>query len=144
MTNLRSSFGPTERVTAAIRAAMQDPDAAVPVRAAATLAEALSPAGLPKEARAQALKDVADFFRRYGDGGKRPDVDWGWREVGNALLLFGDDGRAILEKMMAEKTNRRLAELAWRVLYLRQGDRFFRVTEKKDTEAHARRPLHAP
>lgn len=139
MTNLRSSFGPTARVTGAIRTAMKDPDAAVQVRAAATLAEALSGAGLPKEARA--LKDVADFFGRYGDGCKRPDADWGWREVGNALLLFGGDGRAVLEKMMAEKTNRRLAELAWRVLYLQQGDRFFRLTEKEDREAHARHPF---
>jgi hypothetical protein len=33
-----------------------------------------------------------------------------------------------------------LAELAWRVLYLRQGDKFYPVTEEQDRAAHALRP----
>lgn len=141
MTNLRSSFGATPRVIAAILAAMQDADTAVQVRAVTTLAEAMSPKGLPRAERDKAIGHITDFFRLYGDG-KRPDADWGWREVGNALLLFGNDGRAVLENLMAAEPNRspRLADLAWRVLYLRQGDRFYPITEKEDRQAHAKRP----
>lgn len=139
MTNLRSSFGASERVLSALRAAMKDRDASVQVRAVATLAEALSAKDVPKQTRDQGLNEVADFFRIYA-GGKRPDADWGWREVGNALLHFGADGRAILETMIADKSNQRLADLAWRILYIRQGDRFFPSTEAADRRAHAQRP----
>jgi hypothetical protein len=99
----------------------------------------MSSKGLPKEDRAGAMRDVAEFFRLYGDG-KRRDADWGWREVGNALLLFGDEGKAVLERFMADRSSPRLADLAWRVLHLRQGDRFYPLTEKADRQAHAKRP----
>ena len=44
--------------------------------------------------------------------------------------------------MMSQKNDRVLAELAWRVLWLREikSDRTHQITESDDAEAHAHRP----
>jgi hypothetical protein len=143
LANLRSSFGATARVQAAAREAMGDRDAAVGARAAVMLAAMSAGPGSPPADRGRALRDVTTFFRGYGQGCRRPDASWGWRVVGNALLQFGDDGRQALLGIMQEKDDGRLADLAWRVLYLKQGDRFYPLTLEEDRAAHARR-LPAP
>ena len=86
--------------------------------------------------------------RRRADGlpedhhrGPRADADWGWRVIGNPLLLFGSEGEDALNGMMAQRNDRRLADLAWRVLYPRQQAMSFTpVTEQEDAQAHAHRP----
>ena len=138
--NLRSSFGPVPEVTRAAQEAMaRDPDHAVQARAAVALATmyARVEAGAPRQ---QALAAVVSFLRQYGDGCRRGDRDWGWRAVGNAVLLFGDEGEAELQKLMREGTDRTLSDRAWRVLHLRQGDRFFSVTREQDAAAHKLHP----
>src|SRR5205807_1602681 len=122
LANLRSSFGATARVQTATREAMRDRDAAVAARAAVMLAALGAAPGTPAADRAQILRDVTAFFRGYGTGGNRSDASWGWRVVGNGVLLFGEDGRKVLLGIMKEKGDRQLADLAWRVLYLKQGN----------------------
>jgi hypothetical protein len=45
---------------------------------------------------------------------------------------------------MKEKDDRQLADLAWRVLYLKQGDQFYPITLEEDRAAHAQRPDARP
>ena len=139
--NLKSSFGATADVRKLLHERMSaDRDAAVQSRAAVALAQAHS--RLPPEdpQRREALDWLEEFLRGYGDGSQRADRDWGWRPLGNALLEFGPAGRERLERLLADPSNRTLSDLAWRVLYLRQGDQFFPVTEDEDRAAHARHP----
>jgi HEAT repeat protein len=139
--NLKSSFGATADVRELLHERMSaDRDAAVQSRAAVALAQAH--ARLPPEdpQRREALDWLEEFLRGYGDGSQRADRDWGWRPLGNALLEFGPAGRERLERLLANPSNRTLSDLAWRVLYLRQGDQFFPVTEDEDRAAHARHP----
>lgn len=124
----------------ALRAAESDADDAVAVRALAAVARLAQHPSASAELRAPTLAETADFFRRYGDGCRRSDKDWGWRVAGAALLGFGADGRQALNVLMAENANRRLADLAWRVLYLEQGDKFHPTTEAEDRAAHAKHP----
>lgn len=139
LVNLRSSFGATPRVVSAIREAMKDKDQSVQVRAAVVLAAMY--AGSPAKERADVLRELITFFRQYGDGCQRVDEAWGWREIGAALLTFGADGRKEVVALLKEKKDRRLAELAWRILYLPQGDKFHRLTEAEDREAHSHHPF---
>jgi len=88
----------------------------------------------------QSLDWLEEFLRGYGDGTARADRDWGWRPLGNALLEYGPAGRERLERLLADPSNRTLSDLAWRILFLRQGDQFFPVTEAEDRAAHARHP----
>ncbi|MBT4817413.1 MAG: HEAT repeat domain-containing protein [Lentisphaerae bacterium] len=95
------------------------------------------------ELRPRMLQAAVGLFRKMGDGCKRADRDWGYRSAGNALLAFGDDGEAALRDFMDQSADKRLAELAWRVLYFREkaGDNKFNIiTEKENEEAFKARP----
>jgi hypothetical protein len=140
MINLRSSFGPTKEVADVLREAMSsDPDHAVQARAAVALAIAFAHAKSP-EVRGSVLTEIVTFFGQYGDGCKRTDRQWGWRAVGNAILLFEKDGTAVFEALMRQTDNRALSDRAWRILHLRQGDQFFPITEEQDAAAHRLHP----
>ena len=140
MVNLRSSFGAVLLVTSVLKKVMtDDEDHAVQTRAAVALATAHARTN-PGPTRKQALDDVVGFFRQFGDGCQRTDREWGWRVVGNELLRFEDSGKAALEKMMAETDNRALSDRAWRILHLRQGEGFIRITEEQDAAAHKLHP----
>ena len=138
--NLASSFGPVPRVLAEVREAMRDQDEFLQVRAAATLISLLRLLE-PSETRTQALAEVLAFFRQYGDDCTRSDADWGWRVVGNGLLTLGDEGKKLLTDILTDKSDRRLAEIAWYVVYLPQGDQLFKITEEQDQEAHRHFPF---
>ena len=140
MVNLRSSFGAVPQVVEVCRQTMNnDPDHAVQARAAAALAHLFAKAE-PGPKRVEALNDLVTFFRQYGDSCGRVDGNWGWRTVGNAILLFGKSGKLALESIMKEPSDRRLADRAWRILHLRQGDQFFPISEEQDIAAHALHP----
>lgn len=86
---------------------------------------------------------MIEFFRKYGDGCTRPDADWGWRRVGDAILTFGPEGKQELLAMMQQKKDVRLAELSWRIIYLplRKTMGEFEISEEQDKEAHRLYPL---
>jgi hypothetical protein len=104
----------------------------------------LSAIGTPKrEAQDKALNELLVFFKKYGDGCTRSDADWGWRSVGNAILCYGNNGRAELQKIIDADQDKRLAELAWRVVYIEQHVMSYtRCTPEQDAVAHQHRPAH--
>lgn len=140
LVNLRSSFGPTAAVLAATHDAMTDEDDAVQVRALAALVQMLSSKETDARVRGRALAEATAFFRRYGERCQRSDIDWGWRVAGEALRSFGPDGDKVLHAIMTDKADSRLAELAWRVVYIPQNDSYHPGSEAEDRAAHARHP----
>lgn len=84
---------------------------------------------------------LKSLFTKLGDGCRRVDADWGYRPVGNALLKLGPEGQKILEAFLAQRTNRRLAFLAWKTLWVRQeAGTFSEVSEKENAEAFRQLP----
>ena len=139
--NLTSSFGAVTSVAQTIRTVMQkDPAHAVQVRAATLFAAMHARLPAKDAGRNTALAEAVGFFRQYGDGCERTDRAWGWRLLGNSLLQFGQDGEAALKALLADGTNRELSDRAWRILYLKQGDHFFPVTEAEDAAVHKLHP----
>jgi hypothetical protein len=116
-----------------------DADAVVQVRACRALAIIVRQ-DADRPLRESALRVLAAFFRQYGEDCRRPDKDWGWRDVGNSLRSFGEPGIHVLEEIMQEKANKSLADLAWRVLYLKQEDQFNHITEEQELKDHLKHP----
>ncbi|NOY81863.1 MAG: family 10 glycosylhydrolase [Kiritimatiellaeota bacterium] len=74
----------------------------------------------------------------------RPDSDWTFRPVGAALLGLGPRGREALERFMDQRADRRLADFAWRTLYVRQtGWKYSLCSEKEALDGYARHPILA-
>ena len=141
LVNLRSSFGATATVTKIMRQVMQsDASHAVQVRAATAFAFMHSRLPVDAPERTAALQEAIDYFKQYGDGCERTDRDWGWRLLGNTLLEFGPAGDAALRVVMAETQDRQASDRAWKILYLKQGDRFFPITPEEDAAAHEQHP----
>lgn len=138
MLNLGSS---PQTLEAARDRLLNDADEVVQVRASTTLAGLLRGVEVGHPTRTRAVQEVADLFRQYGSACRRQDRDWGWREVGNALRGLSGDGDKSLERIMSESEDRKLADLAWRVVFLRQEDQFCFVTEEADRAAHAQHPF---
>jgi HEAT repeat protein len=140
------AFGKDPKAVAAMLGALNDPSVVVQDRAATSLAIALvegstikpryglesavhilkTPTG-PLEnfsltaTQKSALAALVRKFKEFGDGSKRSDLEWGFRPVGNAMLAFGAEGGRQLQAMIDQKKDKQLAELAWQVLYIRQG-----------------------
>jgi len=132
---------PAPQVISAVTDAIKnDKDEVVQDRACMALASLTRSAGGIKEMQDQAITDLVAFFRQFGTGCQRKDKDWGWRESGNALRLLGEPGEAALVQLMADK-DQQLADLAWRVLHLRQEDRFLLISEEEDRVAHSKHPF---
>ena len=94
--------------------------------------------------RSKMLAALEARFQQYARPQPPADADWGYRPVGNALLDFGDEGGAVLKKLRDQRENPALAELAWRVLDLRQAKNTFSEADpQSDDAAHARRPTAA-
>jgi hypothetical protein len=126
---------------AIIDAMRNDKDEVVQDRACMTLAGLTRSAGAPKEILERSVGELTRFFRSFGEGCQRNDKSWGWRECGNALRALGKPGEAALVGIMGDSKDRQLADLAWRVLYLKQEDKFCFVTEEEDRLAHERHPF---
>jgi hypothetical protein len=88
------------------------------------------------------IEALQTLYGRLGDGCARADADWGYRPVGNALLKFGADGERVLQEFMDQRKDRRLAEQAWKSLYVRlDNGAFIETCEKENDEAFKRRPV---
>ncbi|MDZ4289023.1 MAG: hypothetical protein U0984_13735 [Prosthecobacter sp.] len=121
-------------------------DAVLANRAAASLAEMArrnEPALKPH--RADALAKLTLRHGLYTSGYTGIDSDWGYRTVGNALLDFGPEGRAVMEKALANKTDLHQARLAFRVLRLPQRpNSFSEVTQAENDAVFAHLPAAPP
>lgn len=68
------------------------------------------------------VKKLDGMFAQYGEGSTRPDAEWGWRTIGEALDRFGPAGREVLERYLQQDDDKVLADRAWNVIYVRQDD----------------------
>jgi len=92
--------------------------------------------------RPKMIEALKNLYAKLGDGCARADADWGYRPVGNALLKFGADGEHVLQEFMDQRKDRRLAEQAWKSLYIRHENGVFsEVSEKENDEAFKKRPV---
>jgi hypothetical protein len=91
--------------------------------------------------RGRIVAGLRELYMKFGEGCRRADRDWGYRPVGNALLKLGADGEKILQTLIDQSNDRRLALLAWKSLYIRLDTGGFReVTEKENDEAFRHLP----
>ena len=92
--------------------------------------------------RPKILEALKALYSKLGDKSVgRVDAEWGYRPVGNALLAFGPEGEAVLHAFMTQSDDVKLAEIAWKSLYIRQFfNSFSEVTEKENAEAMRMRP----
>ncbi|MCD6360294.1 MAG: HEAT repeat domain-containing protein, partial [Armatimonadetes bacterium] len=74
---------------------------------------------LEGDERRSCVDALAAMFREYGDGCERADAAYGWRVVGNALLLT-PEGREALEQMRQRRDDKWLAWAAYQVVYVPQ------------------------
>lgn len=117
-------------------------DAVVSDRAAVSLGEIAA----RKEVELAALQPrivecLKVLYAKLGDGCQRADAEWGYRPVGNALLACGAEGEGVLKEFMAQTKDRRLADSAWRTVYIRQRPgTFSEISEKENDEAYKMRP----
>jgi HEAT repeat protein len=137
------NFRRQPKAVEALIAATRHGDLVVQDRAAVALGRLMflrDPEAVPM--KPQVLETLAALFKKFGDGCARPDAEWGFRPVGNALLALGPEGEAALNTFMSQTADKRLADLAWRVLWLRQKPgELCPVTEQEDKEAFAKRPI---
>jgi HEAT repeat protein len=125
-----------------IEATKQD-NVVVSNRAATSLAQiALRRDKEVQSLRPKMIEALRNLYAKLGDGCARADADWGYRPVGNALLKFGADGERVLQEFMDQRKDRRLAEQAWKSLYIRHENGVFsEVSEKENDEAFKKRPV---
>jgi hypothetical protein len=119
-------------------------DEMVRVQAAESLSLMLTEIGFTAKVREGALEKLKNIFSSYSVTAVRPEIDEsGWRRVGDAILAFGDEGERVMRRMYEQKADYRLAELAWRILYLplRRERKPFTMTEVDDRRAHEKRPV---
>lgn len=132
----------------ALIAATRHQDVAVADRATTSLAAMISRGDEAAAAlRSEVLAAGRALFAAFGDGCARADADWGYRPAGELLLALGEEGEAVLREFMNQSADRRLAELAWRVLYFREkaGPNEFRIiSEQESDRAFQLRPAWLP
>ncbi|MBN2456623.1 MAG: HEAT repeat domain-containing protein [Sedimentisphaerales bacterium] len=124
--------------------ATEHKDVATADRAAVSLGETVKRGGDKIESlKPRILTTLKGLFAQMGDGCSRTDAEWGYRSVGNALLDFGNEGKKVLRQFMSQSKDKRLAELAWRVLYFREKagqNKFNIISEKENDQAFKARP----
>lgn len=133
-----------EAVSALIQATTHI-DLVVQNRAAVSLGEMI----LRKDKAALLNKDrilntLTSLFQKSVDGTLRSDKEWGYRSVGNGLLDCGEEGVKILESFTNQRKDRRLAELAWRVLSYREKagpNKFNLISDKENDVLFAKKPV---
>lgn len=119
-------------------------DPAVENRAAVSLGEmVLRKDQAALDQQAEILNALKALFAKSGDGTSRSDKEWGYRSVGNALMDCGVPGIKILEELEAQRKDKRLAELAWRVLSYKEksgSNSFNLISEKENVALFDKRP----
>ncbi len=86
--------------------------------------------------RPRIVAALQQLYTQFGGGCTRADADWGYHPVGNALLKLDKDGEAVLEGFREQTKDRRLADLVWRSLWIRQDNgTFSEVTEAENEVA---------
>jgi HEAT repeat protein len=85
----------------------------------------------------QTLNDLLNRFNRFGDLCTRSDFDWGWRNIGNAIVSFGSSGSDALRQLINQKDDMTLADAAWRAVYMPQNvSNYVPISEEEDALVH--------
>ena len=91
-----------------------------------------------------AVAALTKCFGQFAQAGQRPDADWSFRPVGNSLLALGPRGREALQGFMDQRSDKRLADFAWRILHVPQtGWRYVRCTEAEAAKGYRLHPVLA-
>ncbi|HUS80791.1 MAG TPA: HEAT repeat domain-containing protein [Armatimonadota bacterium] len=135
---LTMSEADQRRLVAALLPIVQgEPDSTVQLHAAEALGH-MAPL-MTDDERQQAFDALVALLSQFGDGCAREDAAFGWRPVGNALLLFGDQGAGALEAMRTQTGDRWLAWIAYQVVGVPQRTRQMQlVSEAEAVAAHDR------
>jgi len=72
---------------------------------------------LSAEQKTKTVLNLQYLFSKYGDKCTREDAAFGWRAVGNAMLEYGEPGKAALDAMRVQKQDKWLAWVAYEVMY---------------------------
>jgi hypothetical protein len=138
MYQLTENFGITETYDV-LKTNIESANPIIQVRAAESLGY-YTEAKLSEVYQERVLNLLLILLKQYTAGNNRVDRKWGWQIVGNSLLALGIRGESSLEKLMCETTDQGLADIAWRVLYIRQyRNKYVTVTEEQDEIAHRKR-----
>ncbi len=128
----------TEAADALIKA-LDDPHPGVRSRAASALVTCLRGAAPEMAQRRDVAREkLVSIFALFGadsnapDAGRAPDADWSYRPIGNALLAMGPKGKEALENFLRQKTDMRLADFAWHVLYVPQNGYIYSLVSEAD------------
>jgi HEAT repeat protein len=87
------------------------------------------------------LAALKQRYQSFGDSYRGSDRDWAFKSTGAALLNLGPNGQKVLRTFLNQQKDRRLADLAWRSLYLPQ-DGALRYHLATAAEAEAAYRLH--
>jgi HEAT repeat protein len=120
---------------------LDDPEPTVRSCAAIKLSETASAnsAGL-SSFQVKVFKKLKKLFLTYADK-NLSDADWGWRPVGMALQAMGPRGENFLKCCLRGDHGLRLAQLAWRVLYVHiDGWKHHLISDRKLAAAYAMYP----
>jgi len=145
-----SFFRENKEAAELLLAYIKDPDAAIANKIAQSMGEVIL-YNAKDPSRGAFLHVLTNRFLQFGDGYKGTDAEWGHRAVGTSLLVF-EEGEAFLQKCLMQSADKRLAEMAWQVLYFREkkpggqgllGDNAFNlISEIENDKAYAARPIH--
>ncbi len=118
---------------------LKHPDPVVQNRAAVSLGEMLKRKDAAATERVDdILKAVEAVFVLSASDKNRIDFEWGYRSTGEALLMAGDRGVDILNRLMKQKdsSNGLVAEKAWRVLIYKEksGSNAFNLISEKEND----------
>lgn len=125
--------------------AMVHSDPVVQDRAAVSLGEmVLRKDDIAMVEKGKIIESLKNLFIKSGDGSQRSDKAWGYRSVGNALLDCGEEGINILEIFTKQDKDKKLAELAWRVLTYKEkasANKFNLISDKENDALFETMPL---
>jgi len=126
-------FGGRPEVVEGLERALSDAHPTVRARAAVALGGMMrSHSRWPGPVQRRLLKKLAGIFGRFGADYKGADADWGFRPIGNAIVALGPRGREALEGFLRQRKDMRLADFAWRVLYVPQTGHTYCLTTEKE------------
>ncbi len=91
--------------------------------------------------RADIVETLDALLGKMGEDSVRADRDWAYRPIGESLLALGSTGKTVLQNYMNQREDARLAEFAWKSLYLPQTlQAYTPMTEKEYDEAYLMLP----
>ena len=138
-----SAYDREPGVVEALIGALHDRHPTVRVAAAYSLGcLGRTPAAPLEPWRGQVLAALKQRFGSFGASYTGPDADWAFKSTGAALRAIGPAGEEALERFLDQRVDARLADFAWRSLYLPQdeGGNYHLTTPEEAEKAYRLHP----